>query len=68
MAQHENPVFYAVEEALDHISSENRDYERAKQEVFALRDLKRAMLEFEYYEDLAVFRMLEIKYQVDINV
>jgi hypothetical protein len=36
--------------------------------VFALRDLKRAMLELELYEDLAIFRRLEIKHKVDINV
>jgi hypothetical protein len=68
MAQYENPVFYAVDESLEYISSENRNYERAKREVFALRDLKRAMLELELYEDLAIFRRLEIKHKVDINV
>ena len=68
MAQYENPVFYAVDESLEYISSENRNYERAKREVFALRDLKRALLELELYEDLAIFRRLEIKHKVDINV
>ena len=68
MAQYENPVFYAVDESLEYISSKNRNYERAKREVFALRDLKRAMLELELYEDLAIFRRLEIKHKVDINV
>ena len=68
MAQYENPIFYSVESALKHIASDKRDEVKAVAEAFVLRDLKRAMLELEHYEDLAVFRRLEIKHQVDINV
>ena len=68
MKNYENPIFYTVDSALKHIASDKRDEVRAVNEAFALRDLKRAMLEFEQYEDLAIFRRLEIKHQVDIDV
>ena len=61
-------MFKDVEEGIIYIKEKGPKDFNAIATAIMLYDLKRAMLEAEQFEDLAVFRKLEIKHGFDIKV